>query len=159
MGASVAAFIVAGLIPLGLVLAGWWDARSVLIFYWAELLVMGFFTMCRILLVQTQPVGLRLLLAMFFYGVFFGLCVAYGAMIAKLVGIRLAAPSSLNYAAIIVTNVRDLMRALQPYGWLALLGLIASHAVSFFASYVARGEYRGAEIRKLISRLALRHVI
>src|SRR5205814_8648537 len=91
MGASVAAFIVAGLIPLGLVLAGWWDARSVLIFYWAELLVMGFFTMCRILLVQTQPVGLRLLLAMFFYGMFFGLCGAYGAMIAKLVGIHVAA--------------------------------------------------------------------
>ena len=160
MGAPAIAFVLAGLVPLGLVMTGYWDARSVLILYWIELLVMGFFTMCRILLVRTLPLGLRLLAAVFFYSFFFGFCSGYGSFIAHMVGVKLPRMALDSHLADIFTTVRYLMQAMPRFGWIALLFLFVSHGISFLMDWAAKRDF---QVMRLVHRLLLRggvlHVI
>jgi hypothetical protein len=160
MGAPALAFVLAGLFPLGLVVAGYWDARSVLIVYWVELLVLGFFTMCRILLVRSLPVGLRMLAAVFFYTMFFGFCSGYGLFIAHMVGVKLPPMAMNSYLADIFSTVRHLMQAMPKFGWIAVLTLIVSHGVSFLTEWIAKRDFRVMQlVQRLILRGAVLHVI
>lgn len=156
MGAQAIAFVLAGLFPLGLVVTGYWDARSVLIVYWVELLVLGFFTMCRILLVRTLPVGLRLLAAVFFYTMFFGFCSGYGLFIAHMVGVKLPRMALASYVSDIFVTVRHLMQAMPKFGWLAVLTLIVSHGFSFLAEWAGK---RDLQVMHLVHRLMLRGAV
>jgi len=115
MGAAALAFVVSGLIPLALILAGWWDARSVLILYWAELLVVGLFAMARMLCAQRLPVGLRMLAAAFFYTVYFGFVTGYGSFIAYLVGVQVSGGAMTgSYVSDVIRVMRSLLRAMPP---------------------------------------------
>src|SRR6185295_3139197 len=160
MGAPAIAFVIAGLFPLGLVVTGYWDARSVLIVYWVELLVLGFFTMCRILLVRTLPFGLRLLAAAFFYTVFFGFCSGYGLFIAHMVGAKLPRMAMNSYVSDIFSTVRHLMQAMPRFGWIAVLTLIASHGFSFLTEWSGKRDFQVMPlVHRLILRGAVLHVI
>jgi hypothetical protein len=135
---STLALVVSNLIPLGGVLFFDWDIFSIVVLYWAENIIVGLFTIARILVAAGSPdpkaatnPAARAFLAVFFtihYGIF---TTVHGVFIFALFspdGFIAKAPDP---------SASD---ALQGGFALALLGLFISHAISFITNDLLGGE-------------------
>jgi hypothetical protein len=133
--ASTLALIVANLMPLIGVLAMNWDVTPIMIFYWAENLVIGFYNVLKMRLAQGLVTGSnttlngrpvqqsdRRALIVFFilhYGIF-TLC--HGIFILAMFGAK--------------------FRGVFSELGLALLFLTISHGISYRRNFIGRGEYQ-----------------
>ena len=123
--------IVANLIPLlGVWLAGW-DIGQIMLLFWAESAIIGYYNLCKM-----WKIGRWSLL---FYGPFF--VGHYGAFMAVhlLFIYALFAGEMTGDAEISRSQVFNDMQAL----WPALLGLLISHGISYYINFVKTNKSQG----------------
>jgi len=132
--ASALALIMANLVPLFGVLALDWDVAPIMVFYWAENLVVGFFNVLKMRRAQGSAAGSgttlngrpvtdgdRRSMILFFivhYGMF---TLVHGLFVAIMFGAR--------------------FRGVFSELGLALLFLTVSHGISYWRNFIGRGEY------------------
>ena len=152
---SVLALILANLVPLLGVLALDWNAAAIVVFYWAENLIVGFFNILRMkraqgslgssrMTLNGRPVieASRTALILFFalhYGFF---TLGHGVFVLTIFGPRFE--GSLRYLGT------------------AALGLAVSHGISYRKNFIGQGEYRKVSFAALFwqpySRVIVMHL-
>lgn len=127
---SAVFLIIANLVPLvGAIFFGW-DVLDIVLIYWVENLIVGAFSILRILNVRSETGAKgKFFMAGFFtihYGIF---CLVHGVFVITFLG-----DSQMGGAF-----SEAILRLSGELKW-AVLGLIASHGFSFFRNYLGSGE-------------------
>jgi hypothetical protein len=165
------AFLVAvNLIPIAGVLWLDWDLASIIILYWLENLVIGFYTILKMLHLQ----GLGALFPAAFFCLHYGaFCGVHGIFVLTLTGGdglggqlfpsgEDSWPAHLVFIQMLVRAVQHILDTAAPGVLLAWLGLFLSHGLSLLLNYFQGGEYRTSEVKSLMSapykRIAVLHV-
>jgi hypothetical protein len=168
---SVWALIVTNLIPLAGVLFLGWDAANVVLLYWAENLIIGFYGLLRIaaMPVESPVEHLAKVFMIPFFTLHFGaFCAVHGLFLMLLLGAgteaervfpNLSWPGPLVFMQLLVSIVVHLWRTRPAEMTLPLIALFASHGISFFENYVFGGEYRAARGKDQMARPYKRIVI
>ena len=158
---------------LGVVFLGW-DAAIVVLLYWLENLVVGLFSILRIAFARNEirvaNLG-KLFVIPFFCIHFGGFCAVHGLFLSMF--FQLAdSPSSvfpeatwsgpLVFLQLLGGVVTNLWQSLpQGMAWV-VLGLLASHGLSFVQNYLLGGEYAettvGEQMTRPYKRIAVLHV-
>ncbi|NTV13013.1 MAG: hypothetical protein HGA96_03630 [Desulfobulbaceae bacterium] len=147
---STLALLLANLVPLaGVYLLGW-DIGEIMLLYWAESGIIGFFNLLKMAVVGRWA---TLFLGPFFVG-------HYGAfMAAHLLFIYTFFVQGLpGKGDIVVAEVVAKFTAL----WPALLALAVSHGISFLVNFLGRREFAGTTVQKQMaepySRIIIMHL-
>ena len=139
--ASTLVLMIANLVPIaGTVYLGW-NLSDVLVLYWAESAVIGFFNVCKIVVLGRW---MALLAGPFFLGHFGGFMAIHFLFIYT---IFVQGTEGMSSSGGDLADVAKLFVIL----WPALAALFASHAYSFFANFLGRGEYRRRTIKDQMS--------
>jgi hypothetical protein len=149
-GSSVAAAVVlvaANLVPLALVLTGKASISGLVLLYWAENVVIGFYNVLRMLAARRDMLGEKIGAIAFFcahYGLF---CLVHGVFVIILFSNREQALGLLSSGT----------------GLLPLVALVVSHGVSFVQNYLRNGRYlrdgSGDSFWRPYPRMLLLHVM
>lgn len=133
---STLALIIANLVPLAGVWLLGWDIGEIMLLYWAESGIIGFFNLLKMVVVGGW--------ATLFYGPFF--VGHYGAfMAAHLLFIYTFFVKGVEAKGdIALTEVLGRFSDL----WMALLVLVVSHGISFLINFMGRREYAGTTVQK-----------
>lgn len=167
--ASKVSLVVANLLPVVGVLFFGWDAAVIVLLYWAENLIVGFYTILRMAALPMTPaighVG-KLMYIPFFCLHFGGFCAGHGFFL--LMFFKLGDPNlnamddwfgPLIFFALLAHVVAQLFNNM-PSGMIwPLLALLVSHGVSFVQNFILRGEYKTERLDKLMARPYLRIVL
>jgi hypothetical protein len=145
------ALIIANLLPLaGAVFFGW-NLGEVMVLYWAESGIIGFYNICKIAVISRWG---ALIFGLFFlahYGAFMSVHFLFIYML------FVKGPQDISGGNL--AEVGQMFLSM----WPALLALFISHGLSFFRNFVGRGEYRGRNIQKQMgepySRVVLMHLV
>lgn len=142
-----------------------WDVASVVVFFWAENLVIGFYNVIKMLSYGT---GKGLFLALFFLAHYGGFTAGHGFFISELFDIRAKiaeAPALLPGVGLfeLLREVLAQFAAIAPPLWLwGFAGLLVSHGGSLLLNFFLGGERNRTNPDELMSapykRLAILHV-
>lgn len=134
---STLALIGANLVPLAGVLLLDWKLGEVMVLFWAESAVIGFWNVIKLVIVAKW---VAILMVPFFVGHFGGFMAGHFLFIYYLFvrGIHAAGPEPGVWNALL-----DLFVPL----WPALTALFISHGVSFFTNYIGRREYQSMDMK------------
>ena len=151
--ASTLALIIANMVPIaGTVFLGW-NLSDVMVLYWAESAIIGFFTLLKIIVIGRW---MALLAGPFFLGHFGGFMAVHFLFI---YAFFVKGPEDMSAAGGDLSDVAKLFVIL----WPALAALFASHTYSFFANFLGRGEYRKSSVKeqmsKPYSRIVFMHLV
>ncbi|MCX8090205.1 MAG: DUF6498-containing protein [Verrucomicrobiae bacterium] len=146
---SVAALVLANLVPLVGVFVWGWEVFPLVLLFWCENVIVGVFNALKMLLAQPQErLGwlMKVFLIPFFcfhYGMF---TLVHGVFVAGFFGgaFRSGAPPpdlTFFWDAIVQHHLT----------W-AVAGLVVSHGFSFGVNYIGRGEYQRAQVRDLMAQ-------
>lgn len=146
---SVAALVLANLVPLVGVLAWGWEVFPLVLLFWCENVIVGVFNVVKMLLAEPQQ-RLAWLMKLFlipFFCVHYGLfTLVHGVFVAGFFGgaFRVGAPSP---------GADFFWQAIEQHHlqW-AVIGLALSHGFSFVVNYLGRGEYRRAHVQQLMGQ-------
>jgi hypothetical protein len=155
----------ANLVPLAGVLFWEWSVSSVIILYWFENIVIGVLNIARMISFRPEqaPFGqaLKLFLIPFFCVHYFMFCAGHGVFVFGMF------PDEAGYFAEDAgfSLFGSLFRAIEifstPLAWAAAI-LAISHLLSFVVNYIGGQEFRGMDIRKLMtapySRIVVLHL-
>lgn len=147
---STAALIIANLVPLAGVWLLGWDIGEIMLLYWAESGIIGFYNLLKMAVVGGW--------ATLFFGPFF--VGHYGAfMVAHLLFIYTFFVKGIEGRGdIAVAEVAAYFSAL----WPALLALAVSHGISFIINFMGRREFAATTIQKQMaapySRIMIMHL-
>jgi hypothetical protein len=148
---STLALVFANLVPLaGAAFLGW-DLGLVMVLYWAESAVIGFFNICKIIVIGRWA---SLLAAPFFAGHFGGFMAVHFLFI-----------NVLFIQGFDGDNAGDLQAVAQMFTglWPALALLFISHALSFFMNFLGRKEYLDRTVNTQMSepyqRIVFMHLV
>ena len=133
---SSLALILANLVPVAGTLFLGWHLSDVMVLYWAESAIIGFFNVCKIAFIGRWA---ALLAGPFFIGHFGGFMAVHFLFIYGIFveGMRDGGSGG------DLTEVAGLFIAL----WPGLLALFLSHAYSFFTNFMGRQEFRGRTVK------------
>jgi len=148
-----------------------WDAGVIVLLYWAENLVVGAFTIVRMMLARA-PVPLFHLGKLFaipFFALHFGaFCAVHGLFLMAFfqlgggpdaVFTQTTSSGLFVFFELLASVVRSLWRDPPPaFRWL-VVGLVASHGISFVQNYLLGGEREVLTVGKLMSQPYKRVVI
>lgn len=146
---SLAALVIANMVPLVGVLALDWDLYGVMVLYWAENSILGLFNVLKMFRIGGQK---AVSLAAFF-------CVHYGFfMFVHFVFVkRMFGPDTWG----LFPSLDDIIEALAPVAS-GLLSTLVSHAISYRVNFLGRREYErtalDAQMTAPYQRMALLHV-
>jgi len=135
--------VAANVVPLVGVLAWGWSAFDVVLLYWFENVIVGFYNALRILSFSPRENAGAAWLSKLFFTPFFcvhygGFCLVHGVFVVSLFGEgSVGGPGDM-----IGVGFHEAGGSLAP----ALLALFLSHGVSFFVNYIGGGEFRVGEI-------------
>ena len=135
------ALIAANLVPLGGVLFFGWDLSSVIVLYWAESAVIGFYTALKMAIVGKFA---ALFAVPFFVGHFGGFMALHFLFIYSFF-VRGLNPAGTE------PGVREALVGVFLPVWSSLAALFISHGISFFSNFIGRREYAGATIKGLMT--------
>ena len=150
---SALILIIANLIPVaGSVFLGW-KLSDVMVLYWAESAVIGFFNICKIIIIGRWA---ALFAAPFFAGHFGGFMAVHFMFIYTIFIEQFQAggesSGDLAEVALLFTSL-----------WPALAALFISHAFSFYANFLGRREYRLKTVKDQMSepygRIMFMHLV
>ncbi|MCK5359348.1 MAG: hypothetical protein KAJ95_01905, partial [Gammaproteobacteria bacterium] len=134
---STLVLILANLVPIVGALYFGWDLANVLVIYWAESGVIGFFNVCKIMVIGGWP---ALFSGMFFIS-HFGAFMAIHFLFLNHLFIHGGDSSSIK-----LEEVADLFISL----WPALAALFISHGISFIQNFIGHQEYKNKTVGKQI---------
>jgi len=143
------ALLAANLLPLAGVLMFDWDLWQVMVLYWAESAVIGFYTVLK-LCVVAKP--LAVFAVPFFVGHFGAFMAAHFVFVYGFF-IRGFASGPLDFGPL--EGLIDIFAPISP----ALAALAVSHGVSFALNFIGRKEYAGETIQSLMTAPYKRIVI
>jgi hypothetical protein len=174
---SLVFLIVVNLLPLVGVFFFDWDALSIILLYWSENLILGGYTILKLILVRVGTLGeqlSKLFVVPFFcfhYGAF---CGAHGFFILMFATVFEAAdelvpfvrtgedPGMFEPLQLLVNSVLYIWRHRPPGMILPFLGLVVSHGVSFVQNYLVYGEYSRTSLKDQMGapygRIVLMHI-
>ena len=144
------ALVAANFVPLAMVLLGWGSAGGLVVLYWAENVVIGFYTVLRMLESGRGSLAEKIGKSFFFclhYGMF---CLVHGVFVATLFlpreqqGAMYTAPTWPGPLVLLqpLWQGASAMGLFSPRALLLpLLALIVSHGVSFYTNYLRNGRY------------------
>jgi hypothetical protein len=147
---SAVALVVANLVPLGLVLAGLASVGGLVLLYWAENVVIGAYTVLRMLAAGRGSVAEKIGKSIFFcvhYGMF---CLVHGLFVTIMfvsrdeLQARRGSPQTAGPLVPFETvwDGAEAMGLFSPRALLLpLVALVVSHGVSFYANYLRNGRY------------------
>jgi hypothetical protein len=148
---STLALITANLVPIAGAAFYGWNLGDVMVLYWAESAVVGFFNVCKIVVIGRW---LALLAGPFFLGHFGGFMAIHFLFI-----------YGLFIQGLQDTSGGDLGEVVQLFIslWPALAALFVSHAFSFHQNFMGRREYRGRTVQNQMSepysRIIFMHLV
>ncbi len=165
---TLAALIFANLVPLFGVLRLDWDVGSIVVLYWAENLVIGFYTIIKLLLAAGAK---GLFHVLFFIVHYSGFCGIHGFFVLSLTGFggeRPAMTAGVDWPGPLVfpqmlLNVAHQVLAAAPDALLwAIAALLLSHGVSFMLNYIGNREYQEQTTNKIMTapykRIVILHI-
>lgn len=171
---SVAALTAANLVPLAGVLLYGWDAAVIVLLYWTENLVIGFYTVLKMALVRVDRPAHHLgkLLAIPFFCVHFGgFCAVHGLFL--LAFFKVGGPMGslfpqgtwlgpLVFLQLLASVIGRLWESGPPGMEWPVLGLLISHGISFVQNYLLGREYASLTPERVMvqpyGRIVLLHV-
>ncbi len=133
--------VAANMIPLLGVLLGGWTLAEVMVLFWAESAVVGFYTLLKIAVVAKWWAPIP---GLFFTGHFGGFMAGHFLFIYALFVRGTAAQGPAPGA------IEALGHLFTPL-WPALLALLLSHGVSFALNFLAHREYEGTKVQSLMA--------
>lgn len=155
---SLGMLITMNLIPLGGVIFAGWEVGFILLVYWAENVVIGVYNIAKMAMAQGgtgkfNPACIPLIpFFLVHYGMF---CFVHGIFVLVLGQGGMSGPGGDPLNALIGSFSGELL--------IPLLGLAASHGVSFFQNYVGKGEYRErtapGQMAAPYGRIVILHVV
>jgi len=150
--ASAVALILANLVPIAGAAFFGWSLSDVMVLYWAESAIIGFFNVLKIAVIGRWS---ALFAGPFFLGHFGGFMAVHFLFIYTLFVKGVTG----NDGGGDLAEVAALFAGL----WPALLALFISHGYSFFTNFLGRQEYRnrsvGDQMREPYTRVAFMHMV
>ena len=165
---SITALIAANLVPLAGVIWLGWNVTSIMVLYWMENLIIGFYSVLKIVFHRFNEPGIQV--GKFFQVPFFcahygGFCAMHGLflqLIFNVGGSREAIiEASLNTSTwpldivsgrlFLSVAARAWKYAPEYTGWM-LAGLLVSHGISFIQNYLGQEEYSAVASEDLMSQ-------
>jgi len=138
---SLITLIIANLVPIvGVIVAGW-DAGMIVLLYWSENLIVGFYNVLKMARVPVEGARAKHkkggLIAFFcvHYGLF---CVGHGVFVVLLA----------SFSPMVQEGV---MRVIGQLIW-PFLGLTVSHGISFVQNFIIRKEYASTTVERQMGR-------
>jgi len=158
--------VLVNLLPLAGVLLLDWDVAALMVLYWSENLVLGFYTLLKMLVVS--PLG-ALGMGTFFAIHYGGFCAVHGLFIASILldaGIDPMPdepwPLFLVFPQLLVNVVRQVLEYAPPEWLFAFAALYVSHGVSFVVNFLFGRERDELSLKQLMSapygRIVLLHI-
>jgi hypothetical protein len=153
---SVWELIIANLYPVIGVIFFNWQTYPLLLFFWTENLVIGFYTVLKMLVASGENAkpAAKLFTVPFFclhYGIF---TLVHGVFVVALFG-SILADDTINAGTLT-------QQALEYQMFWGVLALLISHGISFFKNYIGKNEYQQAELTKLMfqpyGRVVILHI-
>ncbi len=171
---SLVSLLIANMLPILFAVVFGWDVSSVVIFYWIENLVIGFWSIWRIIMANSSamPIALRggkFFMVPFFVLHYYGFCLGHGIFIGVIFSGFLNAEQS-GYGSLGVGNLFRIFGELfGDFGtvasWsfvVAIAGIFFSHGISYFRNYIGNGQFRRSlpmqEMFRPYGRIVLLHV-
>ncbi len=150
---STLALVAANLIPLAGAAFGGWNLGMVMVLYWAESAIIGFYNLCKILVIGRWG---GLFLGLFFLAHFGGFMAVHFLFIYTLF---VEGPLADAATANSLDDVLQMFLGL----WPALAVLFLSHGFSFFTNFLGRREYAGKTVKDQMSepysRIVFMHLV
>ncbi|MGD2024372.1 MAG: DUF6498-containing protein, partial [Desulfobacterales bacterium] len=171
---SIIALMIANLVPLiGVVFLGW-DAAAIVLLYWLENLIIGFFNILRMLLVKVESRSRqfqKLFMVPFFCVHFGGFCAVHGVFL--LVFFKIGSPDDamadsgawlgpLIFLQLLYGVVMQLWHSRPPGLEWPAVGLFVSHGISFIKNFINGQQYLSLKMKDIMmrpyKRIILMHV-
>jgi hypothetical protein len=169
------ALLVANVIPLWGVLFLGWDAFLIVLLYWTENLVVGFYNVLKMALAcppETRHPAThlsKLFFIPFFIIHYGGFTAVHGlfvlSMFEKGEGQWMAGdswPCFLVFVQLLLNVIRQMFSAVPPAARFVFLCLFISHGISFVYNYLLKREFASARVDKLMgapySRVVVMHI-
>ncbi|MGD9055674.1 MAG: DUF6498-containing protein, partial [Desulfobacterales bacterium] len=161
---SIIALMVANLVPLiGVVFLGW-DAAAIVLLYWIENLIVGFFNILRMLLVKVESRSKqfqKLFMIPFFCVHFGGFCAVHGVFL--LVLFKIGSPDEamadsgawigpLIFIQLLYGVVMQLWHGRPPGLEWPAVGLFVSHGISFIKNFINGQQYLLLKMKDIMMR-------
>tara|TARA_R110002110_G_scaffold66978_1_gene182939 strand:+ start:23710 stop:24501 length:792 start_codon:yes stop_codon:yes gene_type:complete len=164
--ASLTVMVLVNILPLIGVLAFGWDVGALVILYWSENLVIGFYTLLKML--TKSPVG-GLGMGLFFSIHYGGFCAVHGLFILSLMlnqDINTTPeppwPLFLVFVQLLVNVVQQVIAYAPPQWIWVCAALFISHGVSFVMNYLLGGEREKLALNDLMlapyGRIVVLHI-
>jgi hypothetical protein len=162
------ALLLANLVPVFGALYLDWDVSSIIVLYWAENLIIGGFTLLKMLV--AGKVG-ALFLMLFFCIHYGGFCAIHGIFVLELT--RFAGdqftpaaaaswPGPLALLQMFVGLVHQVLAAAPEAFLWGVLALLLSHGISFLLLFIGQQEYRHTTVQELMKapyqRIVVMHI-
>ena len=164
-GVSLAALVIVNLIPVVGVFFWQWDVGSLVILYWSENIIIGFYTLVK--MVTRKPVA-GIFMGMFFLIHYGGFCAVHGLFVLEMTtnGMPQSAdvpwPLFLIFVQLLIQVISAVLAMAPPEWILGFVALFVSHGISLVVNYYRGGEYRGQTVKVLMSapykRIVILHI-
>ena len=165
---TLGALVLANLIPLFGVLRLEWDVGSIVVLYWAENIVIGLYTVIKLLLAA----GFKGLFHVLFFTVHYsGFCGIHGFFVLSLTdfgGTQPAMmpaadwPGPLVFPQMLLNVFRQVLAAAPDALLWAIAALLLSHGISFVLNYIGNRENEGQTTNKIMTapykRIVILHI-
>ena len=138
---SFAALIGANLVPLVGVLFFGWDLPTIMVLFWSESAVVGFYTALKM---AATGKGWATFAILFFLGHFGGFMTMHFLFIYAMFIRGIHAPGQEG-------AIRDVLMNIFSPLWIPLAALFVSHGVSFVSNFIGRREYERTTTQALMS--------
>ncbi len=164
----------ANLIPLIGIFLFDWDVRYIVLLYWVENLIVGFYNILKMILLKIDRTAksLRKLFIIPFFCIHYGgFCAVHGLFLT--VFFKIGNGSSpfdgsskwwgpLIFVQLLFSVIAKIWSSRPPEMIWAVSGLFISHGVSFVENYILGGEYKRSSLKKLMhqpyQRIIVMHI-
>lgn len=162
MSSSIISLVAANLIPLGGVFFLGWDASVIVLLYWAENLVIGFYNILKITVLKfySRATILEELFTIPFFCLHYGaFCAVHGYLLIVLFNLadgtgslvlKQTWPGPLVLLQMLVSVINSLWQIRPPGMEWTVAVLFLSHGFSFMQNYLGKKEYSSFTAMKLL---------
>jgi len=150
------ALVLANLIPVfGVVHLGW-DVSAIIVLYWEENLIVGAFTLLKMLLAGGTSALFPMLFFCVHYGLFWTIHGVFVLQLTQFAGAQSGDamtgswPGPLALVGMFIAMVQRVLAAAPAEFLWGCLALLLSHGISFALLFIGRQEYRRARVKDLM---------